>query len=183
MMGRRERGGRRFDRCARACRTSDMQGSPEPRRRSAAPSASCPLGTTDPLPRKNLLVESNRKSAAADENQASRSTNDPKFLSRQPPNPRIDLVLSLRRVVDAASETVLEGGSVDLSRLVNAVETLIRLLPGRAELPAPASSRPDPRQAIRSRHRADLPSPSPSITCSACAVGSWPSFCNGRATR
>jgi hypothetical protein len=59
---------------------------------------------------------------------------------------RIDLVCALRRVVDAASETVLEGGTVDLSRLVNAVETLIGLLPKR-ELPQSANQ-PDPREAM-----------------------------------
>jgi hypothetical protein len=60
---------------------------------------------------------------------------------------RIDLVLSLRRVVDAASETVLEGGSVDLSRLVNAVETLIRLLPAN-KLPEPHRKDNDPRETM-----------------------------------
>jgi hypothetical protein len=58
---------------------------------------------------------------------------------------RIDLVCALRRVVDAASETVLEGGTVDLSRLVNAVETLIKLLP--------ASKLPEPRHENDVRER------------------------------
>jgi hypothetical protein len=58
---------------------------------------------------------------------------------------RIDLVCALRRVVDAASETVLEGGTVDLSRLVNAVETLIKLLP--------ASKLPEPRHENDARER------------------------------
>jgi len=44
-------------------------------------------------------------------------------------NLKVDLVLALRRVIDAASESVLDGSSVDISRLVNAVDTLTSLLP------------------------------------------------------
>jgi hypothetical protein len=72
----------------------------------------------------------------------------------------VDLVCALRRVVDAASESVLESGSTDLGRLIVAVETLIKLLPG--EPPKPASSRHDPRQImwenyLAARRRGDVP--------------------------
>jgi hypothetical protein len=60
---------------------------------------------------------------------------------------RVDLVCTLRRVIDAAGETVLEGGAVDISRLVNTVEQLIKLLPAR-QLAAPESQRADPRQVM-----------------------------------
>jgi hypothetical protein len=42
---------------------------------------------------------------------------------------RCDLIASLRLVVDDASATVLNGRGPDLSRLIVATETLIRLLP------------------------------------------------------
>jgi hypothetical protein len=60
---------------------------------------------------------------------------------------RVDLVSTLRLVIDAAGETVLEGGSADIGRLIAATESLIKLLPGR-ELPKPTSSRDDPRETM-----------------------------------
>jgi hypothetical protein len=57
---------------------------------------------------------------------------------------RVDMVSALRLVIDHEQATVLDGGGADLGKLNVAVQSLIALLPGR-ELPAPASSRPDPR--------------------------------------
>jgi hypothetical protein len=94
------------------------------------------------MPESNDLAKAHREAAA--------------LLGLDPAHPlcpadglRVDLVSTLRLVIDAAGETVLEGGSVDLSRLVNAVETLIRLLPGR-ELPQPAREhdRNDPQRLL-----------------------------------
>jgi hypothetical protein len=48
---------------------------------------------------------------------------------------RVDLVSTLRLVIDAAGETVLEGGTADIGRLVGAVEQLTRLLPKAATAP------------------------------------------------
>jgi hypothetical protein len=59
---------------------------------------------------------------------------------------RVDLVSTLRLVIDAAGETVLEGGSADIGRLVGAVEQLTKLLP-KAATEAP-SHREDPREAL-----------------------------------
>jgi hypothetical protein len=59
---------------------------------------------------------------------------------------RVDLVSTLRLVIDAAGETVLEGGSADLGRLVGAVEQLTKLLPKAAT--EPAQTREDPREAL-----------------------------------
>jgi hypothetical protein len=59
---------------------------------------------------------------------------------------RVDLVSTLRLVIDAAGETVLEGGTADIGRLVGAVEQLTRLLP-KAATEAP-SHREDPRAAL-----------------------------------
>jgi hypothetical protein len=60
---------------------------------------------------------------------------------------RVDMISALRLVIDSEQATVLAGGSADLGKLNVAVQSLIALLPGR-ELPAPASSRPDPREAM-----------------------------------
>jgi hypothetical protein len=60
---------------------------------------------------------------------------------------RVDLVSTLRLVIDAADETVLEGGSADIGRLISATESLIKLLPGR-ELPQPEHDRDDPRRLL-----------------------------------
>ena len=59
---------------------------------------------------------------------------------------RCDLIASLRLVVDDASTSVLDGRAPDLARLLTATESLIKLLP--TEPPKPASSRPDPREAM-----------------------------------
>jgi hypothetical protein len=60
---------------------------------------------------------------------------------------RVDMVSALRLVIDHEQASVLAGGSADLGKLNVAVQSLIALLPGR-ELPAPASSRPDPRKVM-----------------------------------
>jgi hypothetical protein len=60
---------------------------------------------------------------------------------------RVDMVSALRLVIDHEQASVLAGGSADLGKLNVAVQSLIALLPGR-ELPAPASSRPDPRETM-----------------------------------
>jgi hypothetical protein len=63
---------------------------------------------------------------------------------------RVDLVSSLRLVVDAEMGSVLSGNSADVARLNVAVASLIALLPGQklAE-PAPAEGGPsDPRQIM-----------------------------------
>jgi hypothetical protein len=57
---------------------------------------------------------------------------------------RVDMVSALRLVIDHEQATVLDGREADLGKLNVAVQSLIALLPNR-ELPAPASSRPDPR--------------------------------------
>jgi hypothetical protein len=59
---------------------------------------------------------------------------------------RVDLVSTLRLVIDHAGEAVLAGGAADLTRLVGAVEQLTRLLP-KAATEAP-SHRADPRKAL-----------------------------------
>jgi hypothetical protein len=59
---------------------------------------------------------------------------------------RIDLVSTLRLVIDAAGESVLEGRGADITRLVGAVEQLTKLLP-KAATEAP-SHREDPRKAL-----------------------------------
>jgi hypothetical protein len=48
---------------------------------------------------------------------------------------RVHLVSTLRLVIDAAGETVLEGGTADIGRLVGAVEQLTKLLPKAATAP------------------------------------------------
>jgi hypothetical protein len=48
-------------------------------------------------------------------------------------------------VIDAAGETVLEGGTADIGRLISATEQLTKLLPKTVE---PVSHRPDPREAL-----------------------------------
>jgi hypothetical protein len=63
-------------------------------------------------------------------------------------------------VVDHAGEMALEGGTADIGRLVNAVETLTKLLPKTVE---PQSHRADPRVALlalimEQRARAGVPS-------------------------
>jgi hypothetical protein len=73
---------------------------------------------------------------------------------------RVDLVCTLRRVIDAAGETVLEGGAVDISRLVNVVEQLTKLLPAR-QLESPPT-RDDPREVMfkiymEMRERGEVP--------------------------
>jgi hypothetical protein len=60
---------------------------------------------------------------------------------------RIDLVSTLRLVIDAAGESVLEGRGADVTRLVSAVEQLTRLLP-KAATEAPEHHREDPRAAL-----------------------------------
>jgi len=60
---------------------------------------------------------------------------------------RVDMVSALRLVIDSEQASVLDGGSADLGKLNVAVQSLIALLPNR-ELPEPASSHPDPREAM-----------------------------------
>ena len=60
---------------------------------------------------------------------------------------RVDMVSSLRLVIDAEQAAILTGNSADLAKLNIAVQSLIALLPGK-ELPEPASSCPDPRQIM-----------------------------------
>jgi hypothetical protein len=60
---------------------------------------------------------------------------------------RVDMVSSLRLVIDAEQAAILTGNSADLAKLNIAVQSLIALLPGK-ELPEPMSSRPDPRQIM-----------------------------------
>jgi hypothetical protein len=63
---------------------------------------------------------------------------------------RVDMVSSLRLVVDAEQASILSGNSADVARLNVAVASLIALLPGQklAE-PAPAEGGPsDPRQIM-----------------------------------
>jgi hypothetical protein len=60
-------------------------------------------------------------------------------------NLKVDLVTSLRAVVDDASASVLEGTQTDLGKLVVAVEHLTKLLPQNQE---PASRGADPRKAM-----------------------------------
>jgi hypothetical protein len=62
---------------------------------------------------------------------------------------RCDLIASLRLVVDDASASVLDGRGPDLSRLIVATETLIRLLPQTTSEPADREGGPnDPRQIM-----------------------------------
>jgi hypothetical protein len=59
---------------------------------------------------------------------------------------KVDLVSTLRLVIDHAGEMALEGGTADIGRLVGAVEQLTKLLPKTAtEAP---SHRADPRKAL-----------------------------------
>ena len=60
---------------------------------------------------------------------------------------RIDMVSSLRLVIDHEQASVLSGSSADLGKLNIAVQSLIALLPGR-ELPSPSDNHPDPRQVM-----------------------------------
>jgi hypothetical protein len=55
---------------------------------------------------------------------------------------KVDLVSTLRLVIDHAGQVALEGGTADIGRLVGAVEQLTKLLPKAATEPAP--SRDDP---------------------------------------
>jgi hypothetical protein len=57
---------------------------------------------------------------------------------------RVDMISSLRLVIDSEQASVLSGGAADLGKLNVAVQSLIALLPGR-ELPAPAEQHGDPR--------------------------------------
>ena len=59
---------------------------------------------------------------------------------------RVDLVSTLRLVIDHAGEAVLAGGAADLTRLVGAVDHLTKLLPKAAT--EPVSHRADPRKAL-----------------------------------
>jgi hypothetical protein len=59
---------------------------------------------------------------------------------------RVDMVSTLRLVIDHAGEAVLAGGAADLTRLVGAVDHLTKLLP-KAATEAP-SHRADPRKAL-----------------------------------
>jgi hypothetical protein len=58
---------------------------------------------------------------------------------------KVDLVSTLRLVIDHAGAVALEGGTADIGRLVGAVEQLTKLLPKTAE---PVSTRSDPRAAL-----------------------------------
>jgi hypothetical protein len=60
---------------------------------------------------------------------------------------KVDLVSTLRLVIDHAGEAVLDGGVTDLGRLVTAVEHLTKLLPAR-QLEPPVQTRSDPREAL-----------------------------------
>jgi hypothetical protein len=60
---------------------------------------------------------------------------------------RVDMVSSLRLVIDHEQANILSGNSADLGKLNVAVQSLIALLPNR-ELPEPSSSRSDPRQIM-----------------------------------
>jgi len=66
-------------------------------------------------------------------------------------NLKVDLVTSLRAVVDDASASVLEGTQTDLGKLVVAVEHLTKLLPQNQE---PASRGADPRAAMLATYKA-----------------------------
>jgi hypothetical protein len=57
---------------------------------------------------------------------------------------KVDLVSTLRLVIDHAGEVVLDGGTADLGRLVTAVEHLTRMLPAARE---PLASQRDDRDA------------------------------------
>jgi hypothetical protein len=59
---------------------------------------------------------------------------------------KVDLVSTLRLVIDHAGAVALEGGTADIGRLVGAVEQLTKLLP-KAATEAP-SHREDPREAL-----------------------------------
>jgi hypothetical protein len=59
---------------------------------------------------------------------------------------KVDLVSTLRLVIDHAGQVALEGGTADIGRLVVAVEQLTRLLPKAATEPQP--HRADPRKAL-----------------------------------
>jgi hypothetical protein len=59
---------------------------------------------------------------------------------------KVDLVSTLRLVIDHAGAVALEGGTADIGRLVGAVEQLTRLLPKTVVEPVP--HRPDPRKAL-----------------------------------
>jgi hypothetical protein len=59
---------------------------------------------------------------------------------------RVDMVSTLRLVIDHAGEAVLAGGAADLTRLVGAVDHLTKLLPKAAT--EPVSHRADPRKAL-----------------------------------
>jgi hypothetical protein len=75
---------------------------------------------------------------------------DPKRPLCPADNLRVQLVCSLRAVIDHAGETALEGSAVDIARLLSATEALTKLLPGR-ELPQPAyreGGADDPRQLL-----------------------------------
>jgi len=58
---------------------------------------------------------------------------------------KVDLVSTLRLVIDHAGQVALEGGTADVGRLVSAVEQLTRLLPKTTEAP---THRADPRAAL-----------------------------------
>jgi hypothetical protein len=57
---------------------------------------------------------------------------------------KVDLVSTLRLVIDHAGEVVLDGGTADLGRLVTAVEHLTRLLPAARD---PSASQREDRDA------------------------------------
>jgi hypothetical protein len=60
---------------------------------------------------------------------------------------RVDLVSTLRLVVDHAGEMALEGGTADIGRLVGAVEQLTKLLPPKTVEPQSHRGE-DPRAAL-----------------------------------
>ena len=59
---------------------------------------------------------------------------------------KVDLVSTLRLVIDHAGQVALEGGTADIGRLVGAVDHLTKLLPKAAT--EPVSHRADPRKAL-----------------------------------
>jgi hypothetical protein len=64
---------------------------------------------------------------------------------------KVDLVSTLRLVIDHAGQVALEGGTADIGRLVGAVEQLTKLLPKTTE---PAPSRVDPREQMWQTYKA-----------------------------
>jgi nucleoid-associated protein YgaU len=91
------------------------------------------------MPEPNDLVKARQEAAAL-------LGLDPKRPMCPADSLRVDLIATLRSVIDAAGATAMEGGSADVGRLVTAVEQLTKLLP-KAATEAP-SHREDPRKAL-----------------------------------